>query len=159
MRYWFRGIEKFMPFVNKIFFVTWGHIPEWLNTDNEKLVIVNHRDYIPEKYLPTYNSNVIEMNFHRIKDLSECFVNFNDDMFITDYVTEDYFFKKGSILIELKQYEEAIESLNEVLKLNPNHIKALILKGNCYDFLDLNKESLKIYNNIISKDKNNETFL
>ena len=58
--------------------------------------------------------------------------------------------------MELKQYEDAIKSLDEVLKLNPNHIKAMILKGNCYDFLDLNKESLEIYDNIIIKDNNNE---
>ena len=71
-------------------------------------------------------------------------------------INDDYFFKKGSILMELKQYEDAIKSLDEVLKLNPNHIKAMILKGNCYDFLDLNKESLEIYDNIIIKDNNNE---
>lgn len=54
--YIFRGIEQFMPWVHKIYFVTWGHLPKWLNIDNEKLVIVNHQDYIPEKYLPTFNS-------------------------------------------------------------------------------------------------------
>lgn len=93
MRYWFRGIEKNMPWVNKIFFVTWGHLPEWLNTDNEKLVIVNHKDYIPEKYLPTFNSNVIELNYHRIKGLSENFIAFNDDFYAIDSLPEEYFFK------------------------------------------------------------------
>ena len=29
--FWFRCIEKFTPWVNKIHFVTWGHIPEFLN--------------------------------------------------------------------------------------------------------------------------------
>lgn len=93
MRYWFRGIEKYMPFVNKIFFVTWGHVPEWLNTDNDRLVVVNHRDYIPEKYLPTYNSNVIELNLHRIKELSENFILFNDDVFAIAPAKEELFFK------------------------------------------------------------------
>lgn len=93
MRYWFRGIEKNMPWINKIFFVTWGHVPNWLDTTNEKLVIVNHRDYIPEKYLPTYNSNVIELNLHRIKELSENFILFNDDFFVIGPTKETMFFK------------------------------------------------------------------
>ncbi len=29
-KYWFRGIDKFAPWIRKIHFVTWGHIPEWL---------------------------------------------------------------------------------------------------------------------------------
>ena len=28
LRYWFRGIEKNAPWVNKIYFVTYGHIPQ-----------------------------------------------------------------------------------------------------------------------------------
>lgn len=95
LRYWFRAIEKYAPWVHKIYFLTWGHLPEWLDTDNEKLVIVNHKDYIPEEYLPTFNSHTIELNMHRIKDLSEHFVYFNDDMFITRKVQPEDFFKNG----------------------------------------------------------------
>lgn len=95
LKYWFRGIEKFAPWVNKIYFVTWGHIPQWLNTDNPKISIVNHKDYIPSAYLPTFSSRPIELNFHRIKDLSEKFIYFNDDMFLTNYVIPNDFFKKG----------------------------------------------------------------
>ena len=84
MRYWFRGIEKFAPWIRKIHFVTWGHLPEWMDVANPKLHIVNHKDYIPEKYLPTFNSNVIEMNFYRIEGISEDFIYFNDDMFLLD---------------------------------------------------------------------------
>ncbi len=93
MRYWFRGIENNMPFINKIFFVTWGHVPEWLDTNNPKIVIVKHKDYIPAKYLPTYNSNVIELNLHRIDELSENFILFNDDVFLIDKTQEKTFFK------------------------------------------------------------------
>lgn len=95
LQYWFRGVEKFAPWVNKIHFVTWGHLPKWLNTSNPKLNIVNHHDYIPEKYLPTFNSHTIELNLHRIKGLSEQFVYFNDDMFVTNYVQPTDFFKNG----------------------------------------------------------------
>lgn len=95
LRYWFRGVEKFAPWVNKIFFVTYGHLPKWLNTDNPKLVIVKHEDFIPQEYLPTFNSNAIEFCFHKIKGLSEHFVYFNDDMFLIDNVYPERFFKYG----------------------------------------------------------------
>lgn len=29
LQYWFRGVEKFTPWVNHIYFITWGHIPSW----------------------------------------------------------------------------------------------------------------------------------
>ena len=80
LQYWFRGVEKFAPWVRKIHFVTYGHLPKWLNTKNPKLHIVNHEDFIPEKYRPTFNSHVIEWNFHRIHGLSDNFVYFNDDI-------------------------------------------------------------------------------
>lgn len=95
LQYWFRGVEKFTPWVNKIHFVTWGHLPEWLDITNPKLNIVNHRDYIPEEYLPTFNANTIELNLHRIEGLAEQFVYFNDDMFITNYMKPTDFFKNG----------------------------------------------------------------
>lgn len=95
LKYWFRGVEKYAPWVNKVFFVTYGHLPKWLNTDNPKLVIVKHEDFIPAEYLPTFSSDAIEYFFHRIEGLSEKFVFFNDDMFLIDSVSPDRFFKKG----------------------------------------------------------------
>lgn len=95
LRYWFRGIEKFAPWVNKVFFVTYGHKPEWLNTNHPKLVVVKHEDFIPHQYLPTFSSNVIEFYFNQIKGLSEKFVYFNDDTALLDYVEPERFFKKG----------------------------------------------------------------
>ena len=88
----FRGIEKYANWINKVFFVTYGHIPKWLNVNNEKLIIVNHKDFIPEEYLPTFNSNVIELNLHRIKELSEKFVLFNDDFFLLKKTKPEDFF-------------------------------------------------------------------
>lgn len=95
LRYWFRGVEKFAPWVNKIFFVTCGQIPEWMNLNNPKLQLVNHTDYIPEKYLPTFSSRAIDLNFHRIQELSEHFVRFDDDMFLMAPVSKQDFFWKG----------------------------------------------------------------
>ena len=90
--YWFRGIERNASWVNKIHFVTYGHLPAWLNTSNPKLHIVNHKDYIPEKYLPTFSCRPIELNIHRIPELAEHFVYFNDDMYLLDYTEREVFF-------------------------------------------------------------------
>lgn len=95
LKYWFRGVEKYAPWVNKIHFITWGHLPEWLDTKHPKLHIVNHKDYIPEQYLPTFSSHVIELNMHRIPGLSEHFVYFNDDIFILRPLAERDFFMDG----------------------------------------------------------------
>ena len=40
LKYWFRAVEKYAPWVNKVHFITWGHLPEWMNTECEKLNIV-----------------------------------------------------------------------------------------------------------------------
>ena len=95
LRYWFRAVENYTPWVNHIFFVTYGHLPSWLNTKNEKLVIKNHSDFIPKKYLPTFSSHAIELNLHRIKELSEHFVYFNDDMFVLRPSDPELFFRNG----------------------------------------------------------------
>ena len=96
LRYWFRGVERFAPWVNKVFFVTCGQKPDWINENNPKLVFVNHEDYIPHEWLPTFNSNVIELNLHRIPELSEHFVLFNDDTFLIRPVSPDLYFKNGN---------------------------------------------------------------
>lgn len=95
LRYWFRGIEKFAPWVRKIHFVTSGQLPEWLDTDNPKLNPVSHKDFIPAEYLPTFNSVVIERFMHRIPGLSDRFVYFNDDFYIIRPVSPERFFRNG----------------------------------------------------------------
>lgn len=95
LKYWFRAVEKFAPWVNKVFFITCGQRPAWLNIDHPKLVLVHHEDYIPAQYLPTFNVNPIELNLHRIPGLSEHFVYLNDDTFLIRPVSPDFFFRAG----------------------------------------------------------------
>jgi len=92
MKYWFRSIEKYMPWVRKVHFVTWGHIPDFLDADNPKLNIVKHDEFMDRAVLPCFNSSAIEMNIFRIPDLAEHFVFFNDDMFVTKPLSPDCFF-------------------------------------------------------------------
>ena len=95
LQYWFRGVEKYAQWVDNIYFVTYGHIPKWLNTRHPKLKIIKHSDFIPNEYLPTFSANPIEMNLHRIKGLSEKFVFFNDDFFIINKTKPSDFFKNN----------------------------------------------------------------
>ena len=95
LKYLFRSIELNASWVNKVYFVTWGHLPSWLNTECPKLEIINHKDFIPEEYLPTFNSCAIELNFHRINNLNNNFVYLNDDTIFIKKTKEEDFFKNG----------------------------------------------------------------
>ena len=95
LRYWFRAVERFAPWVNRVFFVTCGQKPDWLDGSSPKLRLVNHAEFIPAEHLPTFHSNTIELNLHRIPDLAERFVLFNDDVFLLRPVGPEFFFKKG----------------------------------------------------------------
>jgi hypothetical protein len=96
LKYIFRGIEKFMPWVRKIHLVTYGHYPEYLNLEHPKLNLVKHEDIFPDKeVLPVFNSCAIEMNLHYITGLSEKFIYFNDDMFVLKALSPNYFFTNG----------------------------------------------------------------
>lgn len=93
-KYVFRSIEQNMPWVNKIYVITCGQKPDFLNLENKKIVLIDHKDFIPEKYLPTFSSHTIELNLHRIKDLSENFVYFNDDIYAISKIEPSFFFIK-----------------------------------------------------------------
>ncbi len=97
-RYWFRAVEAYAPWVRYVYLVTWGHVPEWLNRECPKLKIVRHEEFIPSEYLPTFNSNSIELNLFRIPELSEHFVYFNDDVLLARPVIPYDFFINGKPL-------------------------------------------------------------
>ena len=121
LQYLFRGIEKYAPWVNNIFFITYGHIPSWLDTKNEKIKIVRHDEFIPHEYLPTFNSNVIELNLHRIEELSENFVLFNDDFYILKLTKPTDFFVNGiptDVYVEYTQLASYYNDLHFFMKAN-----------------------------------------
>ena len=114
MRYWFRGVEKYAPWVRKIHFVTWGHLPGWLETDHPKLHIVQHEDFLPQELLPVFNSSLIERYLHRIPGLAEKFVLFNDDMFLNQPVEEEDFFQNGLPCYEALEAVIRASDVNEI---------------------------------------------
>ena len=92
LKYLLRSIDRYMPWVRTVHFVTWGHLPKWLDPEAPRLHIVNHREFIPAEYLPTFSSHTIELNMHRIPGLADRFIYFNDDMLVLQpLIPEDYF--------------------------------------------------------------------
>lgn len=94
-QYWFRAVECYAPWVNKVYLVTNGTFPEWINPECQKLVLIKHEDYIPKRFLPTFCANTIELNIDKIPNLSERFVYFNDDVFLNAPVSPKDYFQNG----------------------------------------------------------------
>lgn len=144
LRYLFRGIAKFAPWFRYIFLISDEQIPEWLNLKNSKIKVVDHKNFIPEKYLPTFSSHTIELNLHRIKELSEYFVYFNDDMFLIKETMPDYFFKKklpcdSAIMnaFAIKKSDKDFRFLmpiNNIEIINAHFDKGKVIKKNFWKF-------------------------
>ena len=95
MQYWFRAVEKNCTWLHKIFFIVQNEnqVPLWLDRKNPKLEIVYHKDYIPERLLPTFNTMVIQAFIPRIKNLSDNYIYSDDDNFFLNRVRESMFFR------------------------------------------------------------------
>ena len=104
LKYSLRSVEKYAPWIRKIFIVTDNQIPKWLNTDNPKIRIVDHKEIIPEKYLPLFNSCAIESRLPFIPDLSEYFLYANDDTLFWNSVDEDFFFKEEKPIFRMEKF-------------------------------------------------------
>lgn len=93
LRYSLRSVAECAGFVRHVFVVTDGQVPPWLNTDHERLTVVDHRDIFPEDArLPTFNSHAIECRLHRIKGLAEHYLYLNDDFLFGRPVKPGKFF-------------------------------------------------------------------
>lgn len=99
LKYSLRSLGKYAPWVRKIYLITDDQLPKWFK-DNPKITIVDHKDIIDEKYLPTFNSEVIDFNIHKIKGLADRFILINDDMFFDRKVYKSFFFTKEGVPIK-----------------------------------------------------------
>lgn len=120
LKYLMRGIEKNMPFINKVHLVvaSESQIPEW--TDRKRVNIVLHSDIIPKEYLPTFNCNPIEMHLHRIKGLAEQFLYFNDDMFPVLPCKADDFFHDGKAMLGMSRHLLALNMYKRICRNSSN---------------------------------------
>ena len=124
LKYSLRSIEKHIPWVRKIFIVTDNQTPSFLDTNHSKIQIIDHSEIIPNEYLPSFNSSVIEYFMYKIPGLSEFFLYSNDDMFINADLTPSFFFRNGLPIIRIKK--------NPYIKLKIQFKRALNLNVNNY---------------------------
>ena len=104
LKYSLRSIEKHLPWIRKIFIVTDDQTPIFLKPNHPKIEIVHHSEIIPKKFLPNFNSRVIEYFMYKIPDLSEKFLYANDDMFVNADLKPSFFFEKGIPIMRMKYY-------------------------------------------------------
>lgn len=98
LRHSLRSLEQYAPWIRHVYLVTDGQRPDWLREDSEWVSVVDHRDIAPPgTVLPTFNSQAIEANLHRIDGLSEHFLYFNDDMFLSSPVQPELFFHANGL--------------------------------------------------------------
>ncbi|MCG2622254.1 stealth family protein [Arthrobacter sp. I2-34] len=93
LRFSLRSLDYFAPWINHVYLVTAGQIPDWLDRDNPRITLVHHREIFADPgVLPTFNSHAIEAQLHRIRGLSEHFLYLNDDVFFGRHVDPELFF-------------------------------------------------------------------
>jgi hypothetical protein len=130
-----RSIANHAPWIRHIWIVTDNQIPDIEGLTPEfasKITVVDHRDIFHgfERALPTFNSLAIETMLWRIPDLSEHFLYFNDDVFLTAAVVfDDFFTESGPVLrgkwVDYAHLPDCDESRDEAGLLNHyNQIKS-----------------------------------
>ena len=138
-----------MPFIRKVHLVVAreSQVPEWINRDEVNVVF--HRDIIPAEYLPGFNSNLIEMHLHRIKDLDEEYLYFNDDIFPIAKCEPTDFFRNGKGVIGISSHLFVMNTFKQICHrsdrmarlalgikptfgfLRPQHTCSPMLKSEC----------------------------
>ncbi len=100
LRYSLRSVASYFKGYRKIYIVTDGQTPWWLDTTHKDIVIVDHRDIFPNKSdLPVFNSHAIEANLHRIPGLSKKFIYLNDDVFFWRALGKDSFYMANGLSV------------------------------------------------------------
>ncbi len=97
LKYTLRSYAKNLPWLNKLYLVFFdeSQVPEWLNLDCEKLQVIFHRDFIPKEHLPCFNSELMQMYFHKIPGISENIISTSDDFIYFKTVPSNIYFRNG----------------------------------------------------------------
>jgi len=129
----------YAPWINKIFIITNGQIPIWLDINHPKIRIVSHKEIMPKTALPTFNSQAIVACIDNIKELSEYYLLGNDDTFFSGPVQPDYFFdENNNPYVNLRPRKKEINNdLNNTYEQSLQYsIKLLKEKYNIKDSLE-----------------------
>ena len=92
-KYLLRSISENCKWVNRVFIVLYDESqkPSWLK-ETPRLKVIYHKQFIPAKFLPNFNSVLTDMHFSFIEELSDNFIFMNDDMFFMKKVPETMYF-------------------------------------------------------------------
>lgn len=93
-----RAISMYAPWFRKIYVVTDRQRPLWFQ-DSDRIELVYHDQFIPDKFLPTFNSHVIASFLHHIDGLSNHFIYFNDDVLLLKPTEPSMFFSAGGLAL------------------------------------------------------------
>ncbi|KDO35679.1 hypothetical protein SPRG_18839 [Saprolegnia parasitica CBS 223.65] len=84
LRYSIRSLETYAPWIRRIFLVTDGQVPRWLDLSHPRITVVPHADIFPNaSHLPSFASPAIESHLDNIPGLAEYFLYFNDEVFLS----------------------------------------------------------------------------
>jgi len=149
LKYSLRSLDKYAPWINNIYLVTDNQIPNWLDVNHPKINIINHKDIFNKNNLPCFNSNAIEIHLHKIKNLSNDFLSFNDDFFIGRESIIDDFFLNGKPKLfcgkkrnKLNDFDEKV-LVNEYQHANYNARLLIYNKYNYFPSFNL-RHSIKV---------------
>ena len=171
------GIEKNLPFIRKVHLVVSqeSQIPQWVNRENVNIVL--HRNIIPSTFLPTFNSNTIELHLHRIKGLDEEFLYFNDDMFPVTPAQPEDFFRNGKAVIKFTKHWFALNMFKKICNnsyklackasekkyskpfLRPQHICSPMLRSCCEEVYRKVKSEILTSISLTRNDENYTQYL
>lgn len=175
LRYLLRGIEANLPFVEQVFLVVArdSQVPGWV--DRSRLHVVPHSTIIPQSLLPVFNSCTIEMFLHRIPQLAEQYVYFNDDMFpLAPCQAEDLFpdgkpaigmthhllarnLYKKQCRVSDRMARKALGMRPAPLFVRPQHICSPLLKSQCEEaFAKLEPEIMATASRLRTADNPNQ---
>ena len=116
LKYSLRSAQMYAPWINKIFIITNGQIPKWLDPNHPKIKIINHAEIMPKYSLPSFNSEAIETCIANIPDLSEYFLCANDDKFFASPLTSDYFFdRNNNPIVNMRNQNWTHDEINKSL--------------------------------------------
>jgi SAM-dependent methyltransferase len=106
LRYSLRSLDQYAPWIRRVHLVTDGSWPAWLRLDHPRLSLVSHEQIFSNPMaLPSFNSDAIGLQLHRIPGLSRHFVVFNDDLFLGQPVAlSDFRLDDGSLVVYLDSY-------------------------------------------------------
>ena len=104
LRYSLRSLDKFAPwFQGKVIILQGDDAPPyWLNLSHPRVRVVHHESFFKDtSVLPTFNSDAIHVNIHRVPDVqdSDIMINWCDDFFLGRPVAPEDWVRNGKPVV------------------------------------------------------------